>query len=708
MVERINVFDTPQKYRENILQRTNLIVPERDKFNGKSLVCVFLTSYCGVGCPFCFFKSPSPESKEENDTKNRFNAETVDKFVSFANDANVGYLQICGGGEPFLEKEALLKCVEEIRADRIILVTSGSWAVNKSKAEKYLAEIEKAISKRETPARVSIRLSVSEGHSIRLKERPLINLLRLFEEKYRDNENFTLQLKTFEGDSTLVNYLSKDFNGYSIKEEGKNQSDDHNIIKIIPRKSKITLPSGYEVIVGRTKIFESSLKPNLNDGQSIENSIEIFDEDLEQSQSGYPSTVFNTDGTRGMDWIVEYDGNVSTWQNSVRDNLQNISEDGYDKVLDATIQDPLTLSYIEKGAGYRDQIIAEISPRTVKLAKAVSIRDYVGTLLFQNEKTRLYYTLRVLQDYIKDGRADAQTIASLPVEIQSALNQDIEELSRLYEQGRHSMLDQELAKEQSDIRFNDFLELVELGHYDLDEVDIERAKKHAEVIRGVGKENETNQDRRLTQRVMTQKTFDWFIRNQTGREKIINLMRHGETNFNVEGRLKGQNESIRITFTEQGLSQINDFGNQLRESGTERIFASDLERTVQTALIANRGLSLPISFHRQLRGLNMGEFQNRAMLVSDFIELPEIRAAFSDHGIPIPGGESINQLIERITGFIIRSCDTMQYKNLSFVTHGTVIGNVNSAISGEPYKSIDYCKLRCFRDNLEVLEYGSR
>ncbi len=569
MVKKINIFDNPQKYRETILQQTDLIVPGKSKFDGKSLICVFLTSYCGVGCPFCFFKSPNPKSID-NDTENKFNAETVDKFISFANEANVGYLQISGGGEPFLEREALLKCVQEIRADRIILVTSGSWAFNKLNAEKYLAEIEQAISKRKTLARVSIRLSVSEGHSIRLKERPLVNLLRLFEEKYRDNENFTLQLKTFEGDNTLVNYLNKYFHGYSTQEVVKNQSDDFNIIKIMPWKSKITLTSGYGVIVGKTRVFEPSLKPNLNDEQSIKNTIEVFDEDLEQSQSNYPSTVFNRDGTRGIDWIVEYNGNVCTWQNRVQDNLLNISEDGYDKVLRVTMQDPLTLSFVEKGATYRDQIVSEISPRTVKLAKAVGIRDYVGTLLFQNEKTRLYYTLRVLQDYIKDGRIDTQVIVSLPVEIKNALNLDVEQLSRSYARGRHSMLDQEFAEEQSDIRFNDFLELAELGHYDLDKADIDRARKHVEVIRSVGQEQEINQDRRLTKRVMKQKKFNWFVNNQTSREKIIHLIRHGETNFNVEGRLKGQNESIQISFTERGLSQINDFSNQLREYGTER------------------------------------------------------------------------------------------------------------------------------------------
>lgn len=701
---KINIFDNPQKYREEILQLKNLINPQVNTINGKSLICAFLTAYCGVGCPFCFFKSPNPKIKE-NDIENKFNKEAVEKFIKFANDANVGYLQISGGGEPFLEKEALLKCIEKIQADRIILVTSGSWAFNKKNAEKYLEEINQAIANRKTRSRVSIRLSVSNGHGIRLKEHPLINLLNLFEEKYRDNKNFTLQLKTFDGDNTLAEYMNKYFAGYKMQKIGKNKSDDKNIIKIMPWKYKITLPSGYEVITGKTRFFDPSLKPDLNNTQSIQNTVEVFDEDLEESQSDFPAIVYNSNGTRGLDWIVEYNGNVCTWQNRVQDNLLNIYEDDYNKVYNKTLQDPLTLSFIEKGAKYRENIINEVSPRTTTLMKAVSVRDYAGTLLFEDEKTRLYYSLRVLQDYMSESRVNVEILKKLSQEVQFALSLSKEELSTQYFNGKHSLLDQELAKEQSDIRFNDFLELADLGHYDLDKIELERARKHAKIIQGVGFEQEINQDRRLTQRVMTIKKFDWFIGNQSQREKIIHLIRHGETNYNVDGRLKGQNENIKTYFTERGLSQINDLSNKLKEFRAERIYASDLERAIQTALMANRNLNLPISFHKALRGFNMGKFQNDGMLIADFVKLPEIQAAFRNHDVEIPGGESINQLINRIIQFITKACHTTSYENLAVVTHGAAISNINAEISNQPYQDVNYCKLRYFKDNIEVLDY---
>ena len=140
MSDSINIFENPQYYREQLLKINLFDINQRKKIDGKSLICVFFTAYCGVGCPFCFFHSPTSRNEkiEFISKENHFSKEAVDKFIKFANDANVGYLQISGGGEPFLEFDAILKCIETIKAERIILVTSGFWAYNEINAEKYL------------------------------------------------------------------------------------------------------------------------------------------------------------------------------------------------------------------------------------------------------------------------------------------------------------------------------------------------------------------------------------------------------------------------------------------------------------------------------------------------------------------------------------------------------------------------------------------
>lgn len=191
MKTNINIFENPQYYRNELLKVNLFDTEKRKKLDGKSLICVFFTAYCGVGCPFCFFHSPHSQ-KENNEfvsRENHFSKEAVDKFIEFANEANVGYLQISGGGEPFLELDAILKCIQNIKAERIILVTSGFWACNATNTEKYLKNLHDSLLKNPINSRLTIRVSISEYHSLKLKEKPLVNLINSFEKNFKMIQN---------------------------------------------------------------------------------------------------------------------------------------------------------------------------------------------------------------------------------------------------------------------------------------------------------------------------------------------------------------------------------------------------------------------------------------------------------------------------------------------------------------------------------------
>lgn len=518
----MNIFDDPQIYRKAILSK-DLVKSNPHGYSGKSFICVFFTRFCGVGCPFCFFKS-APVAKAAS-LEDQFTEQGNKRFIEFANAANPGYLQISGGGEAFHHKKYLLDCVEQILADRIMLVTSGSWAVNLKAAEKYVSDIAEAISKRKKPARVTIRLSVSEGHSIKLGMNPITNLVRIFEEKYRYHQHLTLQLKSFDKDTMLEKSL-KSFTNYQLKLLEVNGSDDKGVKKVIPRKFLLTLPSGYEMIVGISRVFEPGLRPNLNNWDSIKNTIEVYNHDLEQSEDQNSAVVFNQNGEKGLDWIIEYNGNVCTWQNRVQDNLLNIYEDSFEETLKETFKDPLTLSYIEKGAKYREKIINEISIKTVHLMKAVSVRDYAGTLLFEDEKIRLYYSIRVLQDYIKENRLNAQQFELLPEALKSAILSTQEEIKDLYQKSSYSIVDQEIKRYNSPIRFRDFLELIKLGHFELTQDQVSKAiqfynskvldSQKISSLDDITHEVGEGIERRLTQRVMELKPMNFLSLETVG------------------------------------------------------------------------------------------------------------------------------------------------------------------------------------------------
>lgn len=470
-----NVFNSPATYRKFFLEANNLVKYDTSCYRGKSFICLFLTRFCGVGCPFCFFKSPPNQGS--SDIKDSFTEEGVDKFVKFANDANVGYLQISGGGESFLKRKALLRCITEVNADRIMLVTSGVWASNEDVGRAYVQDIASAIEKREKPARVSIRLSISEGHSLKLANKPLINLLKIFEEMYRSHPFLTLQLKTFENDKTLWTFLES-LGSYKLEDIGVNSSDDPFVTKVIPWKKRLTLPSGYSIILGVSRVFDPGLRPDLNNQRSIDNTINVYNQDLDQSEDDFPALVFNPDGSQGLDWLVEYNGNVCTWQNRVQDNLLNIYEDDFNTVVHKTFNDPLTLSYVEKGSKVRDKIVSEVSPRAVTLMKAVSVRDYAGNCLFEDEKVRLYYTIRALQYYIEAGRINQLELEKFPKDLLRVICSTKEDIIKLFNAAQHSIVDQELSRKPSAIELRDFLELLKLGHFDVSKEQITKAITH--------------------------------------------------------------------------------------------------------------------------------------------------------------------------------------------------------------------------------------
>lgn len=709
-MKKVNIFENPEFYRKIILSYNNLLKYDIDKCKGKSLICVFFTSYCGVGCPFCFFHSPSlkKEKSISEELENHFSTEGVEKFISFANEANVGYLQISGGGEPFLEKNAIIECLKRVEADRIILVTSGSWAFDKMKAEEYLDDLYDAFNKRKSKARVTIRLSVSDYHNIKLKGKPVVNLIKIFEDKYKNDKNFTLQLKTFENDNSLVHLLNEYFSGFKLDIVEDNGSDDFNHIKIMPWKYVLTLKSGFKIIVGKSRIFNSNLRPNLYDKEEIRKSEKIYDTDLELSQKNNSSIVYNSNGINGIDWIVEYNGNVCTWQNRVQDNLLNIYEDNYNDVLRNTYSDPLTYSYIDKGAKYREKIVSEVSPKTVSLMKSVNIRDYAGTQLFFDEKIRLYYTIRVIQDYLLEGKINIDVLNEFPKELIDAIKSNLEELKCNYFKSNYSILEQELSNPVNVLEFHDFLELVKLGHFEISDYKVKEAIKYYNFISNsdinsideIKCSSGLEIERRLTKRMMERKKIK--------SEEVpiyYYLCRHGETNWNVEKRIKGQLETIDTAFTERGIKQIGTLATFIKSNNIQAIFSSDLCRTVETSRIVNNKVNVPLYFYNKFRGLNMGDFQGKS--IDCFLNDDYVKECFKDYSLVIPGGESINQLISRFKDGMDIIRNKYNYDRVAIISHGAAISNIKSEISGDKYEDIDYCILKYYNNNYEIVEYGN-
>jgi len=461
-------FANPQEYRNLILNSVRIPV-NKDKYTAKGFICVSFTRFCPVGCSFCFFSSKQANRKKT--ILDAFDEHGLSKFIDFANNANLGYLLVSGGGEPFIEKNSLLKVVEQVRSDKIVLVTSGNWAKTETGARNYLMKIYEAFKRRSNKTKLVVRLSVDEEHSRNgLGLDPSYNLLKLFEENFLDEEDFTLQFHTIFDDKCVEEFIDGVKERIVHVETDELCSDAETVVKINPAEKTIVFNSGLRLKVGYAKIFHSNIKVNLNSKEVTERNLKVFQKDLNESEGNNPSILTNKDGNLGLDFWVNFNGNVTTWGNQVPDNIYNIYEDGYDEVVKRSFNDPISLGYIENGDDYRSSIVYEVNPKAVIRSKATNIRDYAGALVCEEELTRLYLSVRIIQDYIAAGKVTSEIISTWPSEIQALVRSDKDSLVEAYKESNYSIVDQYVNR----ATFNkdewvDFLELVNLGHYDLSE-----------------------------------------------------------------------------------------------------------------------------------------------------------------------------------------------------------------------------------------------
>ena len=330
--------------------------------------------------------------------------------------------------------------------------------------------------------------------------------------------------------------------------------------------------------------------------------------------------------------------------------------------------------------------------------KANGIRDYASSILFADAKIRLYAYIRILQDYIKQGIVNEKLIENMPVSIQKLIKSPKSVIKKYYLKSNTSILAQELSAEPDRDKYKDFLELVKLGHFEMSEQDIQTAVAYYNMFFPDKKINKIedfvndnkNMDFRLRDRLSPMKKLE-NLNNKVNSKKEIYIFRHGETNWNVENKIRGTFEDASLKFTDKGLEQIDKIALALKENKIEYIYSSDLIRTRRTVELANKDSKIPVSFHKELRAWNVGKYQGKPL--SNFLNSHEGKEAIADYNKVVTDGESINQVRERLMYFLEKYLVNCPYEKVAIITHGATMSNLKSAIDGEQYIDIDYCKI---------------
>lgn len=164
------------------------------------------------------------------------------------------------------------------------------------------------------------------------------------------------------------------------------------------------------------------------------------------------------------------------------------------------------------------------------------------------------------------------------------------------------------------------------------------------------------------------------------------FIRHGQTDWNAEGRMQGQRD---IPLNTTGIAQARDNGRRLgaffeREQLSSADFdfvASPLGRTRQTMDLLRENMGLPAGGYRledQLKEITFGAWEGSTLeeLADQEQELVASRRADKWGFVP-PGGESYAMLSDRIGGWL-RTVDRPSI----VVAHGGVFRVLRGLLEG--------------------------
>lgn len=157
------------------------------------------------------------------------------------------------------------------------------------------------------------------------------------------------------------------------------------------------------------------------------------------------------------------------------------------------------------------------------------------------------------------------------------------------------------------------------------------------------------------------------------------IARHGETDWNREGRAQGQSD---IALNVRGRAQAEGLARLLAEAPVAHIWSSDLSRARETAAALATSRDLPIQEDPRLRERGFGDWEGLHfdLLRQQLHDLTHPDDPYALHATP-PGGESALMVRARAEAFLN---DLPHQQDVLIVTHGMTGAMLVSALLQAP------------------------
>lgn len=156
------------------------------------------------------------------------------------------------------------------------------------------------------------------------------------------------------------------------------------------------------------------------------------------------------------------------------------------------------------------------------------------------------------------------------------------------------------------------------------------------------------------------------------------LVRHGETDWNVESRFQGHADP---PLNDTGREQARALADELARQRIDAVYTSDLARARETAAIVAARLGVDVVLRRELREIDVGEWEG---LTWDDIDarFPNGRRRWEERGHGWERGESYDQLGERVVAALREIAAAHPGGRVLVVGHGGTIRSARAHVEG--------------------------
>jgi phosphoserine phosphatase len=150
----------------------------------------------------------------------------------------------------------------------------------------------------------------------------------------------------------------------------------------------------------------------------------------------------------------------------------------------------------------------------------------------------------------------------------------------------------------------------------------------------------------------------------------ILLARHGETVFNVERRYQGHSDS---PLTERGVAQARELAHSLKDEPVAAVYASDLGRAFETALVVAVPHGLQVIADPRLREIDVGDWTG--------LSAAEVKATDGERQeawrtwpatVRMPRGEALGEVQARALEFFSVRMHDHAGQTVVVIAHGAI------------------------------------